>query len=433
MKYIKKGNTIAIFQDDELNTAGTINLMKEEPYADSNSEKIQFSRRSVSYKDFTEFILEDGTRKSKSDFPTFKSFAAYAIKDFFFVAKSSGGSANFGAIGGSPSTQTNLQDGTIQGTFSPNNSPIATGDTFKEGFQKLQGQVLSINENNILASTLSAGGGLTGAGGSKIAIKPDSTTGATICPLTLGANGAGTTIDNTSMKQNVAGTLNVDTVDGNSLQKIYLKSSGTPTPASIGSRELQLYTGGTNGEVYQFAGNATAQPILINTPPFRFSLTKTFTPTVTVNNGVSYNLFNTVTAGDITGGTTTNMEYITSKFAFQNANLALLFPPLKNYTDYKIRLQLQGTIAGTVGTDRQFNIELRRGADNSLILADYVIKIDGNDLTALTRLYTSFVNGLTDPYITGGLRLVLNNNSGAAITLTGFSLLIQGVSTNFIQ
>lgn len=237
-----------------------------------------------------------------------------------------------------------------------------------------------------------------------------------------------------NIESSTGGNININSpLNLPATQKIKLQQSLTATPASIDSRELKTYLGGSNGEFYLFGGSATAQPVLINNPPFRFSLAKTFSPSVTVNNNTSYNLFTTVTGGDITGGATTNMDYIPSKFGFQNTNLALLFPPFKDYTDYKIRVQLQGTIAGASGTDRQFTLELRRGADNSLVLADYVVKIDGNDLTGLTRLYTSFVNGLTDPFITGGLRIVLNNNSGTSITLTGFSLLIQGISTNFIQ
>lgn len=229
---------------------------------------------------------------------------------------------------------------------------------------------------------------------------------------------------------NTTGIVNLANITGGGTATIRFQSCVKPN--------IFIGTGWTveliDTELGTITGNTNAIRIIQGTyPPFRFSLTKAFSPSVTVNNGTSYNLFTLVNAGDIAGGATTNMEYVPSKFGFQNTNLALLFPPFRNYTDYKIRVQLQGTITGASGADRQFNIELRRGADNSLVLADYVVKIDGNDLTGLTRLYTSFVNGLSDPFITGGLRIVLNNTSGTSITLTGFSLLIQGISTNFIQ
>ncbi len=51
------------------------------------------------------------------------------------------GSAVWGAISGTPSNQTDLQNGTIQGVFTPANTAIVTGDSFKTAFQKAQGQI----------------------------------------------------------------------------------------------------------------------------------------------------------------------------------------------------------------------------------------------------------------------------------------------------
>ena len=91
MKYFKKGNSVSVTQDDESTNRGFINLILEKPFADYVNEKIHFSNHVLSYQDFTSFTLEDGTIKNKTDFPTFKNFALYALKDFFFVAKSNGG------------------------------------------------------------------------------------------------------------------------------------------------------------------------------------------------------------------------------------------------------------------------------------------------------------------------------------------------------
>ena len=44
--------------------------------------------------------------------------------------------------------------------------------------------------------------------GGQLQIKPDSTTGATVAPLTTGANGAGVTVDNSTVEHN-AGTIRV--------------------------------------------------------------------------------------------------------------------------------------------------------------------------------------------------------------------------------
>ena len=70
-----------------------------------------------------------------------------------------------------------------------------------------------ITQTQIASSALSGTGGLTGGSGSVLAIKPDSTTGATVAPISLSANGAGVTVDNSSILQ-TTGTLSVGTVDG---------------------------------------------------------------------------------------------------------------------------------------------------------------------------------------------------------------------------
>jgi hypothetical protein len=69
-----------------------------------------------------------------------------------------------------------------------------------------------ITENQINTSSLSTTGGLTGGSGSKIAILPDVTTGATVTPIAISANGAGVAIDNASLIQ-TAGVMSVGTID----------------------------------------------------------------------------------------------------------------------------------------------------------------------------------------------------------------------------
>lgn len=55
------------------------------------------------------------------------------------------GSATWGSIAGNPVNQSDLQNGTIQGTFTPVNSAVVSGDTFKTAFAKLQGQVSGVD------------------------------------------------------------------------------------------------------------------------------------------------------------------------------------------------------------------------------------------------------------------------------------------------
>ena len=59
----------------------------------------------------------------------------------------------------------------------------------------------------------SQGNGIAGGGGSTLSIDPDSTTGATIAPVAVGANGVGVTVDNSSIVH-TTGTISVGTIDG---------------------------------------------------------------------------------------------------------------------------------------------------------------------------------------------------------------------------
>ncbi len=66
------------------------------------------------------------------------------------------GTAIYGLITGTPSSQTDLQNGTIQGVFTPVNSVVVTSDSFKTAFQKLQGQInaSTIDDWNLTGNTL---------------------------------------------------------------------------------------------------------------------------------------------------------------------------------------------------------------------------------------------------------------------------------------
>ena len=213
----------------------------------------------------------------------------------------------------------------------------------------------------------------------------------------------------------------------------FKRSNTNAAMTTLNSGEPSLHLGGTNNDVFFFIGNVVNKPILINNPPFKFSVDKPITPNVTIATGASYNLMQSFVAADITGGTKTNFTYIQTGFTYNNTNLSLIFPPFKNYVEYTIRVKLSGTISGTATTDRQFSIELRRGADNSLILEDYIIKLQNNVLDGMTRQYSSFTENQLDPFVTGGLRVVVKNDSGANIVLTNINILIQGNATNFIQ
>ena len=81
------------------------------------------------------------------------------------------------------------------------------------------------------------GSGLQGAAGSALSIKPDVTTGVTVAPLAVGANGAGVTVDDSAIKH-TAGTLSVKalgitdgmlagSISDGKLATPYIKADGT--------------------------------------------------------------------------------------------------------------------------------------------------------------------------------------------------------------
>lgn len=103
---------------------------------------------------------------------------------------------------------------TTPGTFSARN--IVAGDG-TIGVTNGDGQVgnpsiivpaAGITETQINTSV--AGNGLTGGGGTVLSVDPDSTTGVTVAPLSVVANGAGVTVDNSTIVH-TAGTIAVPT------------------------------------------------------------------------------------------------------------------------------------------------------------------------------------------------------------------------------
>lgn len=96
------------------------------------------------------------------------------------------------------------------------------------------------------------------------------------------------------------------------------------------------------------------------------------------------------------------------------------------YCDYNIDVRITGTIDGSVNTAREFNVELQRASDNSIVETHNVTKTNTNDLTGKGVVFSTYTNTSSDPFITNGLKLVLNNTSGQTVTITGLTLLVKG-------
>lgn len=151
-----------------------------------------------------------------------------------------------------------------------------------------------------------------------------------------------------------------------------------------------------------------------------------------VNNGSTQNLLDLIslTASGTNVITTANIDV--SNYDLIGGILKLPYLPTVNprytnpYCDYTFDVRLTGTIGGGTNTAREFSIELQRGSNNSLVERKAIVKVNGTDLASRAVSFNTYTNTSTDPFISGGLKLIFNNTSGQTITITSITLLIKG-------
>ena len=154
----------------------------------------------------------------------------------------------------------------------------------------------------------------------------------------------------------------------------------------------------------------------------------------TVNNGATQNLLDLVSLTGSGTNVVTVANILATNYNLTGGILKLPYLPTVNstytnpYCDYTIDVRLTGTIAGGANTAREFSIELQRGSDNSLVERKAIVKVNGTDLASRGIAFNTFTNTSSDPFIAGGLKLILNNNSGQNITITGITILVKGRS-----
>ena len=115
-----------------------------------------------------------------------------------------------GIAGGAGSTLSVNPDSTTGGNVIPVD---VTANGVGLDVDDLDGTGLEVDSAKLRLAA--QGNGIAGGAGSTLSVDPDDTTGATVCPVTVGANGVGTTIDNSSITH-AAGTLSVAAIDGGS-------------------------------------------------------------------------------------------------------------------------------------------------------------------------------------------------------------------------
>lgn len=151
-----------------------------------------------------------------------------------------------------------------------------------------------------------------------------------------------------------------------------------------------------------------------------------------ITTGTTQNLLDLISLTGSATNIVTTANINTSNYNLTGGILKLPYIPTVNnkytnaYCDYNIDVRITGTIDGSVNTAREFNIELQRASDNSIVETHNVTKTNTNDLTGKGVVFSTYTNTSSDPFIANGLKLVLNNTSGQTVTITGVTLLVKG-------
>lgn len=152
----------------------------------------------------------------------------------------------------------------------------------------------------------------------------------------------------------------------------------------------------------------------------------------TISTGATQNLLDLISLTSSSTNIITTANIDVSNYNLTGGILKLPYLPTVNnkytnaYCDYSMDVRITGTIGGSVNTAREFNIELQRASDNSIVETHNVTKTNTNDLTGKGVVFSTYTNTSSDPFITNGLKLVLNNTSGQTVTITGVTLLVKG-------
>jgi len=239
-------------------------------------------------------------------------------------------------------------------------------------------------------------------------------------------------VDGVTIQFNAEDELEVAKVDGDFQNILLKKSSSDAAPVPVLPFGTPYLLSTLDGKDKLFSGDRADLNSLLNVPPFAKIYNKTFATAVTINQDATYNLMTSLLNSDVPAINEFNLEDLTTKFSINSTQVSIQFPPFVQYCQYSIRVILRGSISGSSSTDRQFGVQLRRGADNSSITEQIVVRVDFTDLANLGLNFISFTNGVLDPFSqpNNGLRILVNNTSGSPIILTGFQILIQGNPTN---
>ena len=107
--------------------------------------------------------------------------------------------------------------------------------------------------------------------------------------------------------------------------------------------------------------------------------------------------------------------------------VALVFPAFDGYTDYFIDVRLYGDVGGGAVQVREFTVQLVRMLAGTVAQERGIVKVQNTSLSANSVNFSTYTLNTSDPFIDGGVRVVLNNTSGEQITISQVDVVIKGV------
>lgn len=202
------------------------------------------------------------------------------------------------------------------------------------------------------------------------------------------------------------------------------------TPMRIYASQLEKYSNiNDNGAIILDTKNYNTYSNLSVNTLLKVDVTGLSTAITT---GTTQNLLDLISLTGSATNVVTTANIDASNYNLTGGILKLPYMPTVNnkyinaYCDYNIDVRITGTIDGSVNTAREFNIELQRASDNSIVETHNVTKTNTNDLTGKGVVFSTYTNTSSDPFIANGLKLVLNNTSGQTVSITGVTLLVKG-------
>lgn len=147
----------------------------------------------------------------------------------------------------------------------------------------------------------------------------------------------------------------------------------------------------------------------------------------TVSNNQQFNLLSII---DFSNAIMTHNTILGTDFKL--VNNILYFPTPKvvdfDYTKYDIIVRLSGTLGGSAIV-RDFEIIITRG-DDSFVDSTSLTKSANSDLKSKSAKFVTYTKGQSDPFYNTGIKLVLDNQTGADINITGITILVNGNNTH---